>query len=75
MDFQYVGGGVGVKDVAYLLHGTRARDVARALDGYFAHLRARLSPNVDGEALEREWRTLYPVAGDDFRRFLEGWRR
>ncbi len=75
VDFQYVGGGVGVKDVAYMLHGTGARVAARALDGYFAHLRARLSPDVDGEALEREWRALYPVAEDDFRRFLEGWRR
>ena len=65
VDFQYVGGGPGVRDVAYLLHGER--DEAARLDFYFAHL---------GDAeVEREWRALYPIARDDFRRFLDGWRR
>ena len=66
VDFQYAGRGPGIRDVAYLLYGER--DEARRLDSYFAHLRAPAD-------LEREWRELYPVARDDFRRFLDGWRR
>ena len=63
VDFQYVGGGPGIRDVAYLLHG----EDERLVDAYFAHL---------GNAeVEREWRALYPIARDDFRRFLDGWRR
>jgi hypothetical protein len=75
VDFQYVGGGCGVSDVAYLLHGSSPTVEARGLDSYFARLRAALSDAIDGDALEREWRELYPVAHDDFRRFLAGWRR
>ncbi len=71
VDFQYVGGGCGMKDVAYLLHGEPG---ARSLDGYFATLRSALAPGVDGAALEREWRALYPSACADFERFLAGWR-
>ncbi len=75
VDFQYVGRGVGVRDVAYLLDGRAGKD----LDIYFHHLRRALATRpgsatlVDGEALEREWRTLYPVAQEDFQRFLAGW--
>jgi Ser/Thr protein kinase RdoA (MazF antagonist) len=72
VDFQYVGGGVGVKDVAYLLHGEP--NARRALDTYFRLLRERLPSDVDGAALEEEWRALYPVAVTDFDRFLSGWR-
>lgn len=78
VDFQYVGGGCGMKDVAYLLFGRRgwgAGDAgARAhLEHYFAELRAALDPAVDADALEAEWRALYPVARADFHRFLAGW--
>jgi hypothetical protein len=65
VDFQYVGGGCGIRDVAYLLYGEP--DEARRLDAYFAHL--------GNDEVEREWRALYPVAREDFRRFLAGWRR
>lgn len=64
VDFQYVGGGPGVRDVAYLLYGER--DERPLLDRYFAKL---AEPDV-----EREWRALYPVAVADFARFLAGWR-
>jgi hypothetical protein len=63
VDFQYVGGGCGVRDVAYLLCGRP--DEARLLDRYFACLA--------NTAVEREWRTLYPIAVADFYRFLAGW--
>lgn len=72
VDFQYVGGGCGMKDVAYLLHGESSE--RRHLDAYFTHLRAALTPEHDFVALEREWRALYPVAQSDFARFLAGWR-
>jgi hypothetical protein len=75
VDFQYVGGGCGMRDVAYLLHGsvTRAEEEA-SLARYFDALRAVLPPDIDPDALEREWRALYPIAIADFERFLAGWR-
>lgn len=69
VDFQYVGRGVGVRDVAYLLDGASGRH----LDTYFRHLRGSLEHEIDVGALEAEWRTLYPVAHQDFQRFLAGW--
>ncbi|MEO8796618.1 MAG: phosphotransferase [Polyangiaceae bacterium] len=72
VDFQYVGGGPGIVDVAYLLHGEP--DARSALAIYFAHLRTTLGSEVDAAAIEHEWRLLYPVAVADFERFLHGWR-
>lgn len=69
VDFQYAGRGVGVRDVAYLLDGRAGKD----LGTYFRHLREALARDVDGDALEHEWRALYPVAHQDFQRFLAGW--
>ncbi len=86
VDFQYVGGGVGVKDVAYFLNGCLSpREceslVPRYLDDYFRELSSALQaiPGnaagacVDAAALEREWRALFPLAWVDFYRFLLGW--
>jgi Ser/Thr protein kinase RdoA (MazF antagonist) len=75
VDFQYVGGGPGVRDVAYLLHGSSRADESRALDAYFSMLRAALANDADANAIEDEWRSLYPTARADFERFLQGWRR
>ncbi len=75
VDFQYVGGGCGMRDVAYLLHETGQNRQARGLDAYFETLRAALSPSLDADALEQEWRELYPIAVADFERFLVGWGR
>lgn len=73
VDFQYVGGGAGVKDVAYLLGCLGGRELERSadrwLDRYFSALRAE---GVDA-AVEDEWRALFPVAWADFERFLAGW--
>ncbi|HEY8075635.1 MAG TPA: phosphotransferase [Labilithrix sp.] len=72
VDFQYVGGGCGVKDVAYLVSGEP--DETRAVDGYFRHLRRELAARtIDAAAVETEWRALYPFACADFYRFLAGW--
>ncbi|MCA9572098.1 MAG: phosphotransferase [Myxococcales bacterium] len=79
VDFQYVGGGCGMKDVAYLLGsalGSAALDREAAVleDHYFRALRARLGDReVDVDALEAEWRALHDWAWADFQRFLAGW--
>jgi hypothetical protein len=73
VDFQYVGAGVGVKDVAYLLDGEPERDESAYLEGYLEALADFVGPR--GPDVAREWRALYPLAKDDFRRFLDGWRR
>jgi aminoglycoside phosphotransferase (APT) family kinase protein len=73
VDFQYVGGGCGMKDVAYLLAGEDRSATKRALDLYFGALRRCLAGGVDGAALEAEWRTLFAWAWADFERFLAGW--
>jgi len=72
VDFQYVGGGCGMKDVAYLVSGEPDED--RAVEGYFGHLRRELEARaIDASAVESEWRALYPIACADFSRFLAGW--
>ncbi len=82
VDFQYVGGGVGVKDLVYFLGSClhpqecEAR-VPRYLDLYFAALRSELgrpgAAAVDAAGLEQEWRELFSWAWVDFYRFLLGW--
>ncbi|MEM7374410.1 MAG: phosphotransferase [Bacteroidota bacterium] len=76
VDFQYVGGGCGMKDVAYFVGSClRERECERLeadiLDTYFRHLQSELEER--NEALEQEWRSLYRVAWADFHRFLKGW--
>jgi hypothetical protein len=78
VDFQYVGGGCGMKDVAYLLSRECADDAEerRHLDTYFRLLRAALvgkGAAADVDAIEAEWRGLYAVACADYHRFLAGW--
>jgi len=81
VDFQYVGRGCGMRDVAYFLSSVYSpeaceREAPEALARYFAALTEQLRvrhPAVDRAALEAEWRQLYPVAWADFQRFLEGW--
>lgn len=75
VDFQYVGGGPGIRDVAYWLGAwRRVERLDERLDTYFGALREALDPSVDADALEDEWRGLYDVAALDFERFLDGWR-
>lgn len=76
VDFQYVGGGCGMKDVAYFVGSCLdERDCerleAQILDTYFEQLHKELG--MKNEALETEWRALYRVAWADFHRFLKGW--
>lgn len=81
VDFQYVGGGCGMKDVAYFIGSCLSEEECeqqeyRLLDAYFNELKkalARLHPSVDANAVEEEWRLLFPLAWTDFNRFLKGW--
>jgi len=75
VDFQYVGPGPGIRDVAYVIDGFGWPSLRKEAlkDLYFDQLRPRLPASI-AEAVEEEWRALYPVAVRDFERFLDGWR-
>jgi hypothetical protein len=82
VDFQYVGGGCGMKDIAYFLSSCLSTQECfeledELLEYYFLHLRNALNQKglafIDFEELENEWRFLYPFAWADFSRFLKGW--
>lgn len=86
VDFQYVGGGCGMKDVAYFIGSCLNENeceqyIDELLNGYFSNLQSALEQRAsktgevswDFTALEREWRQLYAVAWTDFYRFLLGW--
>jgi hypothetical protein len=81
VDFQYVGRGCGMKDVAYFVGSCLREDECEALeipllDYYFSRLCQHVTqkkPGLDTKKLEGEWRGLYDVAWADFHRFLKGW--
>lgn len=81
VDFQYVGGGCGMKDIVYFLGSCLPasdceKHEQRLLECYFGSLSAALAPRMsdtDIVALETEWKSLYAIAWTDFYRFLMGW--
>jgi len=81
VDFQYVGGGCGMKDVAYFIGSCLDEEgceqlETQLLDDYFQILKKALKlkqKTVDADALVQNWRGLYPLAWTDFHRFLKGW--
>jgi hypothetical protein len=79
VDFQYVGGGVGVKDLAYFMGSCLDEEECalyeeEILKHYFACLLKAVGlSNKDKQELEKEWRKLYVFAWADFNRFLLGW--
>jgi hypothetical protein len=81
VDFQYVGGGCGMKDLAYFVgscldEDQSERQEAEILNFYFSELKQALAVHkktLDFSSLEQDWRRLYPVAWTDFHRFLKGW--
>jgi len=81
VDFQYVGGGCGMKDLSYFIGSCFHEDECEKkevtlLEFYFHKLRDAISvqhPEIDATEVEKEWRTLFPVAWADFHRFLKGW--
>lgn len=81
VDFQYIGAGCGMKDLAYFV-GSCFRDEEAeeieidVLNYYFTEFRkslARINSQVSGEEVEEDWRSLYRVAWADFHRFMKGW--
>lgn len=81
VDFQYIGHGCGMKDVAYLLSSCLHEDdltscVTELLSFYFKALKIALTANrqtIDFEEIQQEWSYLYDYAWADFYRFLDGW--
>ena len=82
VDFQYIGGGCGIKDLAYFMGSVLDENECENLEGeildyYFTQLKSTLSAlekNISFTSLETEWRELYPLCWADFSRFLMGWR-
>ena len=81
VDFQYVGAGCGMKDVAYFI-GSCVNDEdcfqleGSLLDRYFSTLSEALTvhqPHLDANAIEQCWRGYFDLAWADFHRFLMGW--
>jgi hypothetical protein len=81
VDFQYAGGGCGMKDVAYYLGSCLGESQCKThadelLDFYFDALRSAIGEtgrDIEAELVESEWRSLYSLAWADFNRFLLGW--
>lgn len=84
VDFQYTGGGCGIRDVAYFLGSCLSdRDCQSSasdlLNSYFELLKQACGQRADPitgaefQSVEKEWRALYPIAWADFHRFLAGW--
>ncbi|BDY05003.1 aminoglycoside phosphotransferase family protein [Ferrimonas sp. YFM] len=83
VDFQYVGAGAGVRDLAYLLGSVLEDD---ALQARAFELLAHYCQALGHRLTERGWTTtevdkvlaeqqaLFPFAWADFERFLQGWR-
>lgn len=81
VDFQYVGHGCGMKDVAYFMssciypHECESQE-AWILDTYFLYLEKALKYyqlTIDGKEVEKQWRELFSIAWADFHRFIKGW--
>ncbi|QZE14865.1 ecdysteroid 22-kinase family protein [Halosquirtibacter laminarini] len=81
VDFQYVGAGCGMKDVAYFISSCLYEEDCEhyeqeLLDCYFGALKEALilkKPQLNVEEVLKEWRSMYIYAWTDFYRFLQGW--
>lgn len=79
VDFQYIGGGCGMKDLVYFvgscLHEEDCERYEKKLvNHYFLVFGLALEKRkLSGLEIEKEWRELFSVAWADFHRFLKGW--
>ena len=81
VDFQYVGGGCGMKDLAYFVGSCLDEEACEALEEnilntYFSAFKnalERSKKEINVKELEENWRNLYPFAWTDFHRFVKGW--
>jgi len=82
VDFQYVGRGIGVQDLAYFLgscfsESELTEHLDYLLELYFSELSRCIlatgeSPDT-AETVANEWSRLFPIAWADFHRFILGW--
>jgi hypothetical protein len=78
VDFQYVGRGSGMKDVAYFISScfdeeTCEKYEEELLNHYFNQLERYWIHESDFQQVKKEWKGLYRYAWADFYRFLDGW--
>ena len=81
VDFQYVGCGSGVKDLAYLVGSCLSNEELyryeeKILDEYLLHIKNAIqhyNKDISLEDITTEVKRLYPIAWADFYRFLLGW--
>ncbi|MCK8045405.1 ecdysteroid 22-kinase family protein [Shewanella sp. 1CM18E] len=81
VDFQYVGSGIGVKDVIYLLgscltENQLVNNFDTLMNEYFNFLTLAIQlyhPDLNTNNVVDEWRGLVDIAWADFERFLVGW--
>ncbi|WP_415679278.1 phosphotransferase [Vibrio mytili] len=81
VDFQYVGHGCAMKDVALFMSSAVAPEACAemedwVLNTYFSELNQALQiyqPHLNPVDVERAWRPLFAVAWADFQRFIKGW--
>ncbi|MGZ9897026.1 phosphotransferase [Shewanella gaetbuli] len=85
VDFQYIGQGCGMKDIAYFLSSVLPFEltyqqlelqVEQYLNYYFDQLKLGVNqyhPEINADELVKSWRSLYEIAWADFHRFLKGW--
>lgn len=81
VDFQYVGGGIGIQDVAYFMGSCLDETSCEAMEAwvlerYFYHFKegmAKHRPNTNVLEVEKTWRDLFDVSWTDFHRFIKGW--
>ncbi|USD43490.1 phosphotransferase [Vibrio sp. SCSIO 43135] len=81
VDFQYVGRGCAMKDVALFISSAVPYEKcfereSELLDIYFSYLNDALAmyqPHLDSELVIASWRPLFCVAWADFQRFVKGW--
>lgn len=78
VDFQYVGKGCGIKDVAYFISSCFEEDSCEQfeeelLDHYFKSLKVAMGKTIEFQLIKEEWYSLYKFAWADLYRFLDGW--
>ncbi|MGR5340694.1 phosphotransferase [Vibrio astriarenae] len=81
VDFQYVGKGCAMKDVALFMSSAVepehcSKMESWILDDYFHHLHqaiAHYQPTLSPNEVEQAWRPMFAIAWADFQRFVKGW--
>ncbi len=82
VDFQYVGHGCAMKDVAlFMSSAVKPEDCSKMqewfLDTYFKALRSALEyyhPKINSIDVELQLRPMFKIAVADFQRFIKGWK-